>query len=203
MGFNVGEHSADEALAKKYLPRFLGEIMENLLKKIHEGLGITAEHLQINRLAYHSQPSLEQLEVVEIDFEGKPFILRSNAADAWKVMRASASSEDVHLQPFSGFRSYLHQKRLIENHLKNGRQLESILTHIAIPGFSEHHSGCAVDIHAEGNPVLEEAFENSEEFSWLNKNAIRFGFRLSYPRVNEVGIIYEPWHWFYTGKSEF
>lgn len=174
--------------------------MESLLKKIHEELGITAEHLQINRLAYHTQPSLEQLEVVEIDFEGKPFILHSNAAHAWRVMRASASSEDVHLRPFSGFRSYLYQKRLIENHLKNGRQLESILTHIAIPGFSEHHSGLAVDIHANGNPVLETDFENSDEFSWLNKNAMRFGFHLSYPRENEVGIIYEPWHWYFSAR---
>ena len=77
---------------------------------------------------------------------------------------------------------------------------KDILTHIAIPGFSEHHTGKAIDIHANGHPVLEEAFEKTEEFMWLSKNAASFGFRLSYPRANTLGIIYEPWHWFYTGN---
>lgn len=102
--------------------------------------------------------------------------------------------------PFSGFRSYIHQKNLIDKHLKNGRKLEDILTHIAIPGFSEHHSGRAIDIHAKDRPILGEDFEKTDAFAWLTKNADRFGFRLSYPRANALGIIYEPWHWFYTGS---
>jgi D-alanyl-D-alanine carboxypeptidase len=171
------------------------------LKKIYEQIGITPQHLESNKLEFHLQPSLDRLKVVDIDFEGKPFILFSDAAEAWLNMKSGASKEKIHLQPFSGFRSYLHQKRLIENHLKNGRAIESILTHIAIPGFSEHHTGCAIDIHANENPVLEEAFENSEEFYWLDKNASRYGFRLSYPRSNTLGIIYEPWHWYFVGKQ--
>lgn len=179
----------------------MGEILENLLKRIHDELGIKAKHLQENKLEYHPQPPLNLLEVVDIDFEGKPFVLRSEAAKAWKKMRASAASENIRLQPFSGFRSYIHQKRLIENHLKNGRIIESILTHIAIPGFSEHHTGFAIDIHADGKPTLEEGFENTEEFYWLNKNASQFGFQLSYPRSNDCGIIYEPWHWYFSGNG--
>lgn len=116
-------------------------------------------------------------------------------------MKDVAQEDQVRLKPFSGFRSYLHQKSLIERHLKNGRQIESILTHIAIPGFSEHHSGLAVDIHADGVNTLEEEFELTKEFLWLKEeNAARFEFRLSYPRNNDQGIIYEPWHWYYTGR---
>lgn len=166
--------------------------------KIHEQLGITSEHLVTNKLDFHPQPALDQLKIVDIDFEGKPFILRHDVSVAWLKMKTDAAKEKVHLYPFSGFRSYLHQKRLIEHHLKNGRPIEEILTHIAIPGFSEHHTGCAIDIHAEGKPVLEENFEESNEFNWLTKNAARYGFRLSYPRSNNLGIIYEPWHWFFT-----
>ncbi len=172
--------------------------MEAILSKIHEQLGITPQHLADNKLPFHPQPSLNQLEVVNIDFEGKPFILRNNVSIAWLEMRADAAKAKINLQPFSGFRSYLHQKRLIEHHLKNGRPIEAILTHIAIPGFREHHTGCAIDIHADGKPVLEENFEESEEFNWLTENAGSFGFRLSYPRLNNLGIIYEPWHWFFT-----
>lgn len=175
--------------------------MEASLSKIHELLGITSRDLEANKLPFHPQPSLDQLKVVDIDFEGKPFILHSKASNAWLNMKAAAAKENINLQPFSGFRSYLHQKRLIENHLKNGRPIEAILTHIAIPGFSEHHSGYAIDIHADGKPILEETFEQSEEFNWLAKNAVRFGFHLSYPRSNQLGIIYEPWHWFFVGQD--
>lgn len=173
--------------------------MSELLTEIHRALGLTQAHFDSNLLALHEQPALADLQVVEIDFEGRPFILVSSAAEAWVKMKESARRDEIVLMPFSGFRSYLHQKSLIDLHLKNGRKIEDILTHIAIPGFSEHHSGRAIDIHAKGHPVLEEAFERTEQFAWLLENSNRFGFRLSYPKGNSTGIIYEPWHWFFAG----
>lgn len=166
---------------------------------MHRELGIAEKHLRANRLPLHEQPPFEELEVVELDFEGKPFLLVSSAAKAWREMKSAAAREGITLLPFSGFRSYQYQMQLIATRLKSGRVLEDILTHIAIPGFSEHHSGRAVDVHAAGRPLLEEAFENTAEFAWLSANAARFGFRLSYPRENSSGIIYEPWHWYFLG----
>lgn len=174
--------------------------MDKLLIDIHQSLGISETHLNANKLKFQSQPDLNSLDVVEIDFEGKPFIMQASAATAWRAMKGAAEKDQIQLKPFSGFRSYLHQKSLIERHLKNGRLIENILTHIAIPGFSEHHSGLAVDVHANGRNILEEEFEQAEEFRWLRQNASRFEFRLSYPRDNDQGIIYEPWHWYYTGR---
>jgi len=52
-----------------------------------------------------------------------------------------------------------------------------------------------VDIGARDTPALEEDFERTEAFAWLERNANRFGFRLSYPRGNRYGYLYEPWHW--------
>lgn len=173
--------------------------MHTALNEIHSSLGISRQHLLANRLSLHEQPSLEDLKVVDIDFEGKPFILVSSAAQAWCEMTGAADGAHVSLMPFSGFRSYLHQKTLIERHLNKGREIEDILTHIAIPGFSEHHSGRAIDIHTSERTVLEEEFEMTKEFAWLTANAHQFGFRLSYPKGNSSGIIYEPWHWFYVG----
>ncbi len=174
--------------------------MESLLVDIHKCLGINDDHLKMNRLTLQKQPKLEDLQVVEIDYEGKPFVLVSGAAKAWLEMKSKAIESNIMLMPFSGFRSYLHQKNLIERHLKNGRSLEDIFTQIAIPGYSEHHSGKAVDVHTKEKALLEEEFENSQEFNWLMKNAFNFGFKLSYPRSNPFGIIYEPWHWLYIGS---
>jgi zinc D-Ala-D-Ala carboxypeptidase len=169
--------------------------VDRALEKIWDELGISPAILSAYRLPSHYQPALSELEVVDIDFEGKSFVLVSRAADAWREMVSAAASDTVVLRPFSGFRSYLHQKRLIVGYLKNGRALADILTRVAIPGFSEHHTGCAIDVHAEGRPVLEEEFEKSDAFAWLVAKAGRFGFRMSYPRGNALGIIYEPWHW--------
>ncbi len=95
------------------------------------------------------------------------------AAQAWRQMCVSATSENIALKPYSGFRSYLHQKQLIKRKLDNGRLLDVILTETAIPGFSEHHSGRAVDVCAEGQFYLSEDFEKTEAFAWLKGNAAR------------------------------
>lgn len=75
--------------------------------------------------------------------------------------------------------------------------MEDILRVNAAPGFSEHHTGRAIDIGTVDSPVLEEEFENTSAYRWLQANAQRFGFQLSYPRGNAAGIIFEPWHWCY------
>jgi zinc D-Ala-D-Ala carboxypeptidase len=174
-------------------------LMNPVLKKIHEELGIGERHLSSCKLAWCEQPRLDELEVVDIDFDGRPFILTKAATQAWREMRKIANSEKVVLEPYSGFRSYLHQRLLIKKKLELGRSLEVILTETAIPGFSEHHSGRAVDIWTENKCTLDESFEKTLAFAWLSNNAHRFMFRLSYPRDNDKGIIYEPWHWYFSG----
>ncbi|MEQ1638880.1 MAG: D-alanyl-D-alanine carboxypeptidase family protein [Methylococcales bacterium] len=72
---------------------------------------------------------------------------------------------------------------------------EDILTVLAPPGFSEHHTGCAVDISTPGTAPAALVFEQTAAFSWLNTNAHRFGFYLSFPLGNPYGYQYEPWHW--------
>jgi D-alanyl-D-alanine carboxypeptidase len=79
--------------------------------------------------------------------------------------------------------------------------LADILQVNAAPGFSEHHSGRAIDIGAPGEPAAEPSFERTPAFNWLMQFAPAHGFRLSYPRNNPHGIAYEPWHWYWIGKD--
>lgn len=168
-----------------------------MLERIYKELGIESRHLSANKLSRCEQPSLSDLEVVEIDFEGRPFILIPLAAKAWREMRAAAAADEVVLDPFSGFRSYVYQQQLIKRKLEKGKPLEVILTETAIPGFSEHHSGRAIDICTDGKYELTQEFEKTSAFKWLSENAERFNFRMSYPRDNKMGIIFEPWHWYF------
>ena len=77
--------------------------------------------------------------------------------------------------------------------------MEAILKVSAAPGYSEHHSGCAIDVTTPGYKALEEPFETSPAFKWLSDNAEKFDFSLSYPQNNPHGVAYEPWHWAWKG----
>ena len=49
---------------------------------------------------------------------------------------------------------------------------------------------------------LTESFEETRAFQWLEQNAPYYSFELSFPRGNEQGVSYEPWHWRYVGNQE-
>ena len=74
-------------------------------------------------------------------------------------------------------------------------RVESILKENTLPGYSEHHTGCAVDFISKDSYSLSVNFEKTDEFKWLMNNANKYGFYLSYPKSNNNGIMYEPWHW--------
>ena len=78
-----------------------------------------------------------------------------------------------------------------------------ILSGPAPPGHSEHHTGYALDIGEAGNGAtdLSEQFEKTAAFAWLQKNAPYYSFELSFPKDNQQGVSYEPWHWRYVGDQ--
>ncbi len=76
-------------------------------------------------------------------------------------------------------------------------------TEVAEPGTSEHHTGLAMDMIADGNVELEESFEDTDVGKWLKENSWKYGFILRFPKGKEniTGVIYEPWHFRYVGKE--
>jgi zinc D-Ala-D-Ala carboxypeptidase len=137
------------------------------------------------------------LEVIQIDASGKEHCLIPSAASAWRDMKNAALIEGVELVVVSAFRSIARQTEIIQRKLEAGLGIKEILSVSAAPGYSEHHTGRAVDITSPGAPVLEETFELTGTFTWLQQNAPDFGFYLSYSKDNNVGYQYEPWHWCY------
>lgn len=66
-------------------------------------------------------------------------------------------------------------------------------------GYSEHQLGTAVDLSTPfTDTLLMVNFENTQAFKWLDSNAYRYGFILSYPKGNAF-YQYEPWHWRFVG----
>jgi D-alanyl-D-alanine carboxypeptidase len=99
----------------------------------------------------------------------------------------------------SGFRSVRYQADLIRKKLAAGQDIATILKVNAAPGFSEHHTGKAVDVATPGTRPLSEEFDASAAFDWLRRNARRYGFAMPYGRGNVYGFAYEPWHWSQLG----
>lgn len=139
-----------------------------------------------------------RLDFVGFAPDGRPMFLASKAATAWRVMQSAAHADGIVLEPVSTFRSIAHQRALVERKLARGDAIDQVFAVNAVPGYSEHHSGRAIDIGTPGCPSLDEAFEHTPAFAWLQQHAESFGFRLSYPRDNRHGVIYEPWHWCYV-----
>jgi zinc D-Ala-D-Ala carboxypeptidase len=129
------------------------------------------------------------------DHLGREAFLTPAAARAWAAMRDAACADGVELILISAFRSIERQAELIAAKLAKGMTLEESLEYSAYPGYSEHHSGNAIDIGTTAARHLEEEFETTRAFSWLAASARSFGFSMSYPRGNPCGIAYEPWHW--------
>ena len=127
----------------------------------------------------------------------RPLWLRIDAARAWQRLRAAALADGIVLEPISGYRSHDYQLGIFERKLARGQSVNEILAVNAAPGFSEHHSGLALDIGTPGQPPAEEMFEHTPAFKWLCDHAGNYDFTLSYPRDNPHSIVYEPWHWRY------
>lgn len=144
-------------------------------------------------------------EAVEVVFVGLDHLQRDafltpNAAVAWESMKLAAAADGIELILVSAFRSIARQTEILAGKLAKGLTLEQVLEYSAYPGFSEHHSGNAIDIGTDGAKHLEEEFEFTPAFAWLCENAGRFGFAMTYPRDNPFGIAYEPWHWCFNAS---
>jgi D-alanyl-D-alanine carboxypeptidase len=141
------------------------------------------------------QPEAGELMTARVMPDGREIRLAPQVARDWHSLVQAAALDNVSLLLISGFRSVEYQRQIIERKLGRGMPIDQILRVNAAPGYSEHHTGRAVDIGTPGCPPLEEEFENTPAFRWLQQHAGEFGFHLSYPRFNLYRIIYEPWHW--------
>lgn len=129
-------------------------------------------------------------------------MLESGAATAWASMTLAADTDGVDLYIVSAYRSIERQAEIFRRKLAGGRSLSEILSVSAPPGYSEHHSGRAIDIGTRGFADLEVDFQESPAFFWLSRNAAAFGFTLSFPPDNIHGYTFEPWHWLWQDPKD-
>lgn len=138
---------------------------------------------RFGHIAYAQAPS-HALQAVTRDGRIR---LRQAAARQFRSMQSAAQADGISLVPISGFRTIQEQESLFYDVAeRRDRSLRTRAQVSAPPGHSEHHTGYAVDIGDGRRPAmnLQRSFEETAAFRWLQNNAPRYGFELSFPRNN-------------------
>ncbi|MBM3852614.1 MAG: D-alanyl-D-alanine carboxypeptidase family protein [Verrucomicrobia bacterium] len=164
------------------------------LSEIHRALRIPTDYAAARGLV--RQPEARRLVLIgRAADDGRPVRVAPSAAKAWRQMYVAAAKNGIALLPLSGFRSVARQTKIIRDKLSAGEAIGEILRLIAAPGYSEHHTGRAIDIGTPDHLLLDAQFATTPAYHWLRRHAGGFGFHLSYPPGNPQGFDPEPWHW--------
>jgi len=161
----------------------------------------TSADTLLGHFAYEEAPKSE-LQTIP---GNRGFKLRKAAAKKYQQMVAAARADGINLVTISAFRSIAEQKPLFfDVKAQRGQDARERAEVSAPPGYSEHHTGYAIDIGDGNVPAtnLNPRFEKTAAFKWLQKNAARFGFEMSFSRDNPQGVTYEPWHWRFVGDQQ-
>jgi LAS superfamily LD-carboxypeptidase LdcB len=169
----------------------------------------TFEHSPSRHFGHQSYSEASQTQLMVVSSYSKNLEqrferLRSDAALALMQLVDAARAEGVWIVPVSGFRDLVRQEMLYTARIQELGSEELAARSVAPPGYSEHHTGYAIDL-ADGLARARDisiSFVQTEAFAWLTAHAEEFGFELSFPRDNEQGVNFEPWHWRYVGSPQ-
>lgn len=130
---------------------------------------------------------LQKDKVTEINTKVLPYLQK---------LIDDANNSGLNLLILSGYRSF-HTQASLKSAYKvtygSGANKFS-----ADQGYSEHQLGTTVDFTNNKIGAVLSGFDKTEEYKWLQENAHKYGFILSYPK-NNTYYIFEPWHWRYVG----
>jgi len=133
----------------------------------------------------------EEIELVRMtNRHGEEIEVERTACEHYLLLREALLEEGVHLDINSAYRSVKSQEALVKSFTeKYGKAY--VEKYVAVPGYSEHHTGLAIDLYLESQAV----------WGKIHARLADFGFILRYPEGKEAvtGYGYEPWHIRYVG----
>ncbi|MBQ7058495.1 MAG: M15 family metallopeptidase [Firmicutes bacterium] len=194
------QQEAEEALLASQCPDGYA-FMEYDLDQIHKG-----ELQLINKDHEYYFLESDLLSLLYDQIGGNYYLgsfnlqLTKNTADHLHQMLAGyyEATGDENILVLSGYRSKEESDDLYSEESQNiGSEYADSYTMQG--GFSEHHSGMAVDIgnFSTGSYI----HEYEDNVPWFFEHACEYGFILRYPESKQsvTGIAYEDWHFRYLG----
>jgi D-alanyl-D-alanine carboxypeptidase len=165
------------------------ETEPELLKKYSRTFFLS-ENYRPESLAQIDDEYLAEDESLTVDKRVWPYL---------EDLLADAQDDGIDLLVTSAYRPFGQQASLNQRYTRTFGEGANQFS--AQQGYSEHQLGTAIDFttpNVSGELIQE--FANTKAFAWLQDNAYKHGFILSYPRGNQF-YIFEPWHWRFVGEK--
>lgn len=144
-----------------------------------------------------------------LELLNKKYTFRKRSFNTVTVLQKSfykmcedAKQNNVYILVSAGYRSVSTQIKII-NKFINLEGRENAMKRCAPPGFSEHHTGLALDVCGGKMQDGEFVYDNECVYAWIKENSYKYGFMIKNPPNKEhiTGTIYEPWHIRYIGNK--
>jgi D-alanyl-D-alanine carboxypeptidase len=125
--------------------------------------------------------------------------VEKKAYDAYLLLKEDLEKEGVYVDLDSARRSVAEQQRIM-NDFTEKYGADYALKTVAQPGYSEHHTGLALDLYLiiDGKDVVEneDMIQYPEIWETIHSKLADYGFILRYLQDKEhiTGYGYEPWH---------
>jgi D-alanyl-D-alanine carboxypeptidase len=128
-------------------------------------------------------------------------MIKIDVYEAFRKMYDVAKLDGISLWITSAYRTPTYQKWLYNRSVKK-KGVAQTNRDTALPGYSEHQTGLAIDVVQTRGKLLK-GFEKTKQFEWLFAHSYEYGFILRYPKDKEniTGYTYEPWHYRYVGTE--
>jgi D-alanyl-D-alanine carboxypeptidase len=127
----------------------------------------------------------------------KVMLLNANVLPYFENMTQSAQNANIQLEVISAYRSFGEQSSLKGQYVKTYGQNKAD-QFSADQGYSEHQLGTTLDLTTKDLGANFDKFDTTNAYRWMQNNAYKYGFILSYPKGNDY-YEYEPWHWRFVG----
>ena len=147
------------------------------------------------------------LDLVECnDIMGRLIKVDRTTYNAYLELKKFLEAQKIFIEIDSSYRSLEEQQKILDDTIKESG-IEHASKYVAPVGYSEHHTGLAIDLAliVDGKKILDDGtidmFIYDDIFKEIHKYLKDFGFILRYPEGKEsiTGYNYEPWHIRYVG----
>ena len=135
--------------------------------------------------------------------------VEKKAYENYKKLKKELKEEGVNIELDSVYRSVKEQQELWNEWSNDPEKgIEYVKKYVAVPGYSEHHTGLAIDIclKKDGKLVYEndDMIADRKTLAKIHKKLSKYGFILRYleNRDDITGYAYEPWHLRYVGSEK-
>lgn len=132
------------------------------------------------------------------DQEHENKLIHKDVKEPLQTLVKAAAKDKVALYPSSIFRSVRAQDAIIKRKLRQKQPIETIYHTSSPAGYSEHHTGYAVDF-----APIDEKFTKTKGYQWLLDHAHKYGWEQTFTKEysEKSGVSEESWHWRYIGDE--